>query len=102
VRRPKMVPEFNTAKAWLISANPQAESLFPHHEVIEVGDNRPERGDAETGDAEIDAQIDGQIDAEIDARNSRGGIPPAERLRGEWYAARAGRSLNPTTPSRSW
>jgi len=77
-----------TPKAWLISANPKAESLFPHHEVIEIGDG------SERGDAIIDAQIDAEKDAEIDGvRNRRGGIPPVDPPRAEWYAARAGRSL---------
>lgn len=71
--------ELDVPRAWVVSANPEAERLFPHHEVVVVDPGREE----------------------VLRRCREAGRP--ERWVGlveDWYRRRAG--VEPVGPSRDW
>ena len=71
--------ELDAARAWIVSANPDAEAMFPHHEVVVV----------DPGEAEV-------------LRRCREAGRPGkwERLVADWYRKRG--SQEPVGASREW
>ena len=71
--------ELDAPKAWIVSASPDAESMFPHHEVVEV----------DPGEVEV-------------LRRCREAGRPAkwQRLVSDWYRKRG--SDEPVGASREW
>ena len=71
--------ELDAPKAWIVSASPDAESMFPHHEVVEV----------DPGEAEV-------------LRRCREAGRPAkwQTLVADWYRKRGSRE--PVGASREW
>lgn len=71
--------EIESPKAWLISANPHAESMFPHHEVVVI--------DSPSG---------------VGTQDDDGGGDHAHHAR-TWHAERSGTaSAGTAPPSRVW
>lgn len=73
--------ECDARQAWIISANPEAESLFPFHErvVVDPGEDVVVAGLAQADRPEL-----------------------RHELVHDWYAARAGTSRVPGSSSRDW
>lgn len=70
--------EVDAPRVWIVSSNPDAESLFPHHRVEEVDPGRDE----------------------VLRRASEAGRPPSMlRMIEEWYSQRHGPTAG---PSREW